>query len=82
MVKTLNKNGNSLALTLDKALLELMNLDPEAPVVEIQADGDRLIVSAASPERVAELQKQKAKARAAYQKVKKRSFATHKKLAE
>ena len=82
MVKTLNKNGNSLALTLDKALLELMNLDPDAPVVEITADGDRLIVSAASPDRVKELQDRKKKVRAAYQKVKKRYDETFKKLAE
>ena len=82
MVKTLSKNGNSLALTLDKALLELLHVDPDAPVVEITADGDRLIITAASPQRVEELEAHKAKVRAAYQKVKKRSFETHKKLAE
>ena len=48
MVKMLTKTGNSLALVLDKAILQLMNVDETTPV-QIEFDGKRVIVSAAPP---------------------------------
>jgi antitoxin component of MazEF toxin-antitoxin module len=44
MVKMLTKHGNSLALVLDKPVLELMNIDADTPL-EISTDGHRLIIS-------------------------------------
>ena len=51
MIKKLTKHGNSWALIIDKPVLELLNIDPEAPL-EVTTDGQTLIVSpAATPER-------------------------------
>jgi antitoxin component of MazEF toxin-antitoxin module len=45
MLKTLAKHGNSLALVLDRAILELVNIDPAEPVEISTDDGRRLIVT-------------------------------------
>jgi antitoxin MazE len=45
MIKTLAKHGNSLALVLDRAILELVNIDPANPVEISTDDGQRLIVT-------------------------------------
>lgn len=44
MVKTLTKHGNSLALVIDKAILELLKVDADTPL-EISTDGNSLIIS-------------------------------------
>ena len=44
MTKTLIKHGNSLALVIDKPILELLQINPETPL-ELTTDGDRLLVS-------------------------------------
>lgn len=44
MVKTLTKHGNSLALVIDKAILELLKVDADTPL-EITTDGNALIIS-------------------------------------
>jgi antitoxin MazE len=44
MIKKLTKHGNSWALVIDKAVLELLKIDPETPL-EIATDGQTLIVS-------------------------------------
>ncbi|HTY26318.1 MAG TPA: hypothetical protein VMC85_24540 [Desulfomonilaceae bacterium] len=44
MIKKLTKHGNSLALILDKPVLELLKIDAETPL-EISTDGQTLIVS-------------------------------------
>ena len=44
MVKTLTKHGNSYALVIDKAILELLNITPETPL-EMTTDGQALVVS-------------------------------------
>lgn len=44
MTKTLIKHGNSLALVIDKPILELLRIDPETPL-ELTTDGNRLLVS-------------------------------------
>jgi antitoxin MazE len=43
MRKTLTKHGNSLALVIDKPILELLKVDAGTPL-EITTDGDALIV--------------------------------------
>jgi antitoxin component of MazEF toxin-antitoxin module len=44
MIKTLTKHGNSLALILDKPILELLGIQPETPIT-ITTDGKSLILS-------------------------------------
>jgi antitoxin MazE len=44
MTKTLIRHGNSLALVIDKPILELLQINPETPL-ELTTDGDRLLVS-------------------------------------
>ena len=46
MVKKLTKHGNSLALVIDKPILELLNIDQETPL-EVATDGKRLTISPA-----------------------------------
>jgi len=48
MVKKLTKHGNSLALVIDRPILDLLKIDPETPL-DVSTDGKRLIVSAAEP---------------------------------
>lgn len=49
MIKKLTRTGNSVALVLDKGLLEAAHLDPDAPV-EISTDGKVIVISAVTPE--------------------------------
>jgi antitoxin component of MazEF toxin-antitoxin module len=44
MVKTLTKHGNSLALVIDRAILDLLKIDSDTPL-EISTDGDTLLIS-------------------------------------
>ena len=44
MVKTLTKHGNSLALILDKPILELLNINADTPI-SISTDGKALTLS-------------------------------------
>ena len=44
VIKTLTKHGNSLALILDKPILELLNIDIETPI-SISTDGKSLTLS-------------------------------------
>ena len=44
MAKKLTKTGNSLALVLDKPLLESLGIDADTPL-EISTDGEVLIIS-------------------------------------
>ena len=82
MIKQLTRNGNSLALVLDKTLLELIHVDGDAPVVELSADGDRLIVRAATPEKVRDLQEHKRKLHEAMEWSSKKYAKTFQRLAE
>jgi len=50
MIKTLTKHGNSYALVIDKAILELLKFDPEQPL-EITTDGEALTVRKATDTR-------------------------------
>jgi antitoxin component of MazEF toxin-antitoxin module len=44
MVKRLTKTGNSLALVLDRPLLEATNIDAETEL-EISTDGDVIVIT-------------------------------------
>jgi len=44
MVKKLSKHGNSLALVIDRSVLELLKIDEKTPL-EISTDGAALIVA-------------------------------------
>ncbi len=48
MVKKLTKHGNSLALVIDRPILELLHIDDETPL-DISTDGKRLVVAPAKP---------------------------------
>ena len=52
MVKTLTRHGNSLALVIDKPILEMLRIDADTPL-EIATDGKSLVISPADPERQA-----------------------------
>ncbi len=43
MIKTLTKHGNSYALVIDKAILELLGFSPDAPL-ELSTDGQVLTI--------------------------------------
>ncbi len=55
MIKRLTKHGNSLALVIDKAILDLLKIDSETPI-EITTDGRSLLVTPISPDRRDEFQ--------------------------
>jgi antitoxin MazE len=44
MLKKLTRHGNSLALVIDKAVLELLNIDDQT-TLEITTDGSILLIS-------------------------------------
>jgi antitoxin component of MazEF toxin-antitoxin module len=44
VVKTLIKHGNSYALVIDKAILELLRATPDTPL-ELTTDGETLMIS-------------------------------------
>lgn len=48
MVKKLTKHGNSLALVIDRPILDLLKIDPETPL-DISTDGKQLIIAPAKP---------------------------------
>jgi hypothetical protein len=47
MVQRLIPHGNGYALVFDRAMLEQLNIDPEAPI-EIASDGRRMLLATAS----------------------------------
>ena len=75
MVKRLTKHGNSLALVIDRGILELLKIDADTPL-NIRTDGKCLIISPAPD---AEREKT---FRAALDKVNRRYGRALKKLAE
>ncbi len=75
MVKRLTKHGNSLALVIDKGILELLEIDDRTPL-SITTDGKNLIVSPVQKTRGGK------SFSSALQKVNKRHAAALKRLAE
>ena len=43
MIKTLTRHGNSYSLVIDKAILELLNIEVDTPL-SIETDGQRLMI--------------------------------------
>jgi antitoxin component of MazEF toxin-antitoxin module len=57
MKKTLTRTGNSLALVLDKSLLEATGIDADTRL-EVSTDGDVIVISPIrSPKRTARLRR-------------------------
>ncbi len=75
MVKTLTKHGNSLALVIDRPILDLLRIDA-GTALDISTDGKRLIVAPAKPS------DRRKKFEAAQQTAHKRYARAFKKLAE
>ena len=75
MVKRLTQHGNSAALVIDKAVLELLHITMETPL-ELSTDGKSLVIS---PVKNISYEK---RFRAALEAVNKRHGKTLKKLAE
>jgi antitoxin MazE len=50
MVKKLTKHGNSMALVIDRPILELLKIDSETPL-DVSTDGKQLIIAPAKPSR-------------------------------
>ncbi|MFP7754516.1 AbrB/MazE/SpoVT family DNA-binding domain-containing protein [Thermodesulfobacteriota bacterium B35] len=75
MIKNLTKHGNSLALVIDRAVLDLLKIDADTPL-DISTDGQVLIIS---PVRDAERQK---KFKKALEKTNRRYGKALKKLAD
>jgi antitoxin MazE len=46
MVKKLTKHGNSLALVIDRPILDLLKIDPDT-LLDVSTDGKHLIVTPA-----------------------------------
>jgi len=44
MIKKLSKHGNSLALVIDRSILELLDIDDRTPL-DISTDGKTLVVA-------------------------------------
>ena len=44
MIKKLSKHGNSQAIVLDKAILDLLDVDDDTPLM-ISTDGERLVIT-------------------------------------
>jgi antitoxin component of MazEF toxin-antitoxin module len=80
MIKTLTKHGNSLALILDKPILELLGIEPETPI-SISTDGKSLILSPVRGASTQEMEREEKLTRIRA-KVNKKYEKTFKKLAE
>jgi antitoxin MazE len=48
MIKKLTKHGNSLALVIDRPILDLLRIEPDTPL-EVSTDGRQLFVSPVEP---------------------------------
>lgn len=56
MIKRLTKHGNSLALVIDRSVLNLLNIDNDTPL-EVSTDGKVLVVAPVRDARRAERMK-------------------------
>lgn len=75
MVKRLTKTGNSLALVLDRPLLEATGIDADT-TLEISTDGDVIVITPVRDERRAE------KLRSGVERINARYAGVFQKLAE
>ena len=79
MLKKLTRVGNSLALVIDRPILELLHLDADTPL-EVSTDGQSLTIAPVSDEARALSRKRQFHEAASW--VNKRYAKTMKKLAE
>lgn len=72
MLKKLTRHGNSLALVIDKGVLELLNIDDQT-LLEITTDGSILLISPVRDEkRISQFQEAVGRVNAKYGRVLKR----------
>lgn len=76
MEKTLTKHGNSYALIIDRAVMDLLHITPETPL-EIATDGEALVITPSNKKK-----SHKEKLRRAIARIDKDYGRTMKKLAE
>lgn len=55
MIKHLTKHGNSLALVIEKPVLDLLNFSDKTPL-QVVTDGTRLIIEASKPDKRGKLE--------------------------
>jgi antitoxin component of MazEF toxin-antitoxin module len=48
MLKKLTRHGNSLALVIDRPILDLLKIDPET-ALDVSTDGKKLIIAPSNP---------------------------------
>ncbi len=77
MRKTLIKHGNSHALLIDKAVLELLQIDPATTELEVTTDGNILVITPVRDEKT-----QKKKVKKALDKIDTKYSTTFKRLAD
>jgi antitoxin MazE len=75
MIKTLTRQGNSSALIVDRALMELLGIDHDTPL-KITVEGRRMIVEPAEPQQRAH------KVKAAIEKTGRKNAELFKRLAK
>jgi antitoxin component of MazEF toxin-antitoxin module len=75
MIKSLVKHGNSWALVIDRPILDLLKIDPAAPL-EITTDGRTMLIAPAGSS------EHKERVRAARKKINSKYSKAFKKLAE
>lgn len=66
MRKSLIKHGNSHALLIDKAVLELLKIDPETTQLEVATDGNVLVITPIRDKKTEGAKRQAAKIDAKY----------------
>jgi antitoxin component of MazEF toxin-antitoxin module len=74
MIKRLTRHGNSMALVIDKGVLELLDIDPDTPL-RVSTDGAVLIIAPVRDE------KRRRRFKAALEKANKRYGRALKRLA-
>lgn len=75
MIKKLTKHGNSLALVIDKSLLQILNIEEDTEL-KIHTDGKQLIISPATEA------ERKQRVRTSMEKINRKHGEALKKLAE
>ena len=62
LIKKLTKQGNSYSLIIDKALIDLLDIDPDAPLALTTNDGHSFVVTPVKDEIFSEAAEKKLKA--------------------
>ncbi len=81
MVKKLSKYGNSLAVLIEKPILELLNIT-EHTQIRISTDGNRIIIEPLSEQKQTEAVSANPQVQKSYEKITERYKKAFKKLAK